>query len=109
MTLGIQNFQSNQNYTIVGSTSSQNQAFTQRDITNPLNGAGMSAIRVANNATGVAFVRWGKGAQAAVAATDDFVLPGEDIVFNMGYGNDNFAVILPTGTGNIYVGIGNGS
>jgi hypothetical protein len=62
-------------------------------------GAGQT-VRVYNAANNVAFVRWGAGAQTALA-TDTMVAPGATEVFSISDRVDQVAVILPTGAGNI--------
>jgi hypothetical protein len=57
-------------------------------------------IRVYNGANGVAFVRWGNGAQTAVA-TDTFVAPGATEVFSIPGNVTEVAAILPVGAGSI--------
>lgn len=64
-------------------------------------------MRVSNPTSAVAFVRWGSGAQTAVA-TDTPVLAGQSVMLPKGVGIANVAVILSTGTGSIYFTACNG-
>jgi hypothetical protein len=64
-------------------------------------------MRVYNAGTTIAFIRWGIGAQTAVA-TDVAVPPGTVHTFNKGNA-DTVAVIMASATANIYVSTGFGS
>lgn len=69
--------------------------------------AGKSVIRVYNAGTGLAFGRWGTGAQTALA-TDMPLVPGVVEVFCKANTDDTFAAICPGGTSTIYVSCGEG-
>jgi hypothetical protein len=62
-------------------------------------GAGQS-VRVYNAASAVAFVRFGAGAQTALA-TDTMVAPGATEVFTISDRVTNVAALLGAGTGNV--------
>lgn len=62
-------------------------------------------IEVQNDGGAVCFIRWGIGAQTAVA-TDYPILPGHCKTITIGTGNDTLAVIGTSGT--LYVTSGEG-
>lgn len=99
--LDSQSFTPVETITVSASTTTAAGAFST--------GAGIAAnaMVIKNPTTAVAFVRWGSGAQTAVA-TDYPVLAGEQAYVPKGISIANVAVILSTGTGNIYFTAGNG-
>ena len=68
---------------------------------------GNTVLRIANTGTGLAFVRWGVGAQTAVT-TDMPILPGTVEVFGMGLTANNVAAITATGSTTLYITCGDG-
>lgn len=114
MTIEIQNFWPEQNYTVATTTaSSVNQTF-QNNNPNvaPQNGSPLSSIRLASAASSVAFARVGVGTQVATTTgiNDIPILPNEDVVLGLPPGSNNVGIILAAGgTGNVYVGVGRGS
>lgn len=113
MTILTANFNPLLNYTIAATTSSTNQVIGQPPAVSGFagNGNGHLDIFIQNGSSGVAYVKWGMSAQTAVVGGLDSVpvMPGMAPVFHMGEPATNVAVILGTGTGNVYVSIGSGS
>jgi len=97
--MNVQSFTPAQNKTISASTSSASQSFTGGAITT-------TQVMISNETTSTAYVRWGVGAQTAVN-TDTPVLGGTVQIFNKGLA-DTVAVILATGSGNVYITAGEG-
>lgn len=86
--------------TVTATTSSVSAtAFTGIDIAN-------TEIYVFNSGTGIAFARWGVGAQTATTA-DVPLPPGSVQVFNKGSA-DNFAAISATGSNAVLIITGRG-
>lgn len=105
MGIRVDNFSPSYNYTISASTTSAPQALTQ----NTVPGGNPIVDLAIKNATGsVAFVRWGKGTQTATTS-DYAILPGTAEVIKMSSAYDNVAVILASGTGSVYLSLGEGS
>jgi hypothetical protein len=103
-TLNFQPTSNSSNYTVAATNASTNQVVTQP------NNTGLAGIDllISNGAATVAHLRWGTVAQTAVT-TDFAVLPGETMVVNMGVAATNIAVILESGSGNVYLSLGIGS
>lgn len=96
----MKNFEGIESVVIAATTSSQNITFS-----NPQPYA--TDLRVANSTGSTCFVAWGVGTQIASSPIHP-VLAGEDVVFNKGTATD-VAVILLSGTGNVYLEQGYGS
>lgn len=64
-------------------------------------------LRVFNNTTAVAFLKYGIGAQTATTA-NIAIAPGAVEVIAVGDATDTVAVILSTGTGSVYLTKGSG-
>ncbi len=65
------------------------------------------SVRVVNDTTSMAFVKFGVGAQTATAA--DLPIPATSVeVFRIPDNVTHYAVILATGTGNVYFTRGEG-
>lgn len=71
-------------------------------------GLEMGAVRLVNAGASTVFVRWGVGAQTAVAATDMPILSGTTEVFAKGLA-DHLAAITASSTATLYVTCGEGS
>jgi hypothetical protein len=92
----MQQFTPCENHALVMTGSSVNQALTL--------GAPASALYLYNGGTVIISVRWGVGAQTAVA-TDFTMAPGSYFVIGKGYA-DNVAAIGASGT--LYISAGEG-
>ena len=66
---------------------------------------GTTAIMVYNSTAVLAFVRWGTGLQSATI-NDMPLQAGANMIFGKASANDTLAVILASGTGNVYVTCG---
>lgn len=111
MSIRYQNFFPSQNYTMATTTASAvSQAVVQPSA---VGGAGggypLLALRIANNANGVAFVRINGGAATTTGANDIPILAGEDVIFDTVTPSTSISAILASGTGNVYIGLGEGS
>lgn len=106
MSIAVSNFSPNSNYTIAASGTSTNIALTQPS--EPGGSGGNRDLQIFNSAAAPAFARWGEG--TLTATTSDYVIaPGAIQVVRMGSNYTSLAVILSTGTGNVYVSLGSGS
>ena len=121
MTIVLQNFTPKNctvdgNYTIAATTTGANQVLQQPpQPSQPSNsggvysGNGYSTIRVYNSGTNPVFLSWGNTNQAAVVTTSSVVVaPGATSILDMGNPYTNLGVIYGTGTGNVYVSLGQG-
>lgn len=70
-------------------------------------GVAANQLRICNTGATIVFIRWGVGAQTAVA-TDMPILPGTVEVFNKGRA-DTIAAICPGGTTTLYITAGEGN
>lgn len=109
MTIQIQNFKGfQQSYTLAATSSSQNTAVTNLP-TGATGQGGYTDLIVYNASSAVAFINYGMASATATVTSPDFVAPGATIVINMGGPYTNVAIILATGTGNVYFAVGQGS
>lgn len=96
--MNVQSFSPGATKTLTVTSTSSSVSFTGGDIQS-------SQIRIANAGSVVMFVRWGVGAQTAVA-TDTPILAGTVEIFNKG-NSDTVAAIGST-SGSMYVTAGEG-
>lgn len=61
-----------------------------------------NTLQIFNNTSAVAFCTWGVGAQTAIAGASYPVAPGAVVVVNCLPQIDTVAVILSSGSGNVY-------
>lgn len=99
-----QNFLPYGNYTVAATATSQNIVVAE-----PTYGTPCTDLLISNSTTSVAFVSWGTTAQTATSSSFA-VLPGAIMAVDTGTTPiTNIAVILATGTGNVYLSIGIGN
>lgn len=99
-----QNFSPFNNYIVAATTSSTNQVVVQ-----PTLGQKCRDLTISNNSTGVAYIAWGQTTQTATSS-NFAVLPGAIMTIDMGLNPvTNIAVLLATGSGNVYLSIGIGT
>lgn len=97
------------NYTIAASTTGTNQVM-QQPPSGTYGANGYNTILITNSASSAAFLSWGMTNQAGVVSTSSFqVPPGAVMTIDMGFPATNIAAILASGTGNVYISLGNGS
>lgn len=99
--MNTQGFTPIETKTLSATTTSSSASFTAAT------GVLVTQMRVYNAGTDLVFIRWGVGAQTAVA-TDTPIPSGAIEVFNKGLA-DTVAVIASTGTATVYVTAGEGA
>jgi hypothetical protein len=99
---------SNLAFSPIGNSITVAATTTSVDTALPGSDAPAASLRVINASAAVAAIRYGAGAQTAVLATDLPVNAGSTEVFNIPVGVTNVAVILASGTGNVYFTRGGG-
>lgn len=114
MTINTQNFFPILNYTVSATASSVPQAIAQPpNVTGSAgNAGGYTDVMISNSTVAVAYASWAAGgtAVATVGGLNCVPIPsGATMVFAMGIPATSIAVILSTGTGNVFVSVGNGS
>ena len=93
----IQPFVPSGTVTIAATTASASAALSQGD-----------TVLIYNSSTGIAFVAFGNGSAAATIAGTP-IPPGGSLMLYVGPIVNTAAVILSTGTGNVYVTAGTGT
>jgi hypothetical protein len=112
MTISLKNFKGfGSSYTLAATTTSQNTAVSQPAAVAGTAGfaGGYSDLEVYNGSTGVAFIAYGTSPATATTSSPDFVAPGAIVILNMGMPATNVAIILSSGSGNVYFAVGEGS
>lgn len=97
------------NYTIAASTTGTNQVMQQPPAAT-YGANGYITLLITNSSSSAAFLSWGMTNQAGVVSTSSFQVPaGSVMTIDMAFPATNVAVILASGTGNVYISLGNGS
>jgi hypothetical protein len=106
----IENFYPQQNLTFaVGAGSSAAAQTITQNLNTTLNSTPLQDIRIYNAATGVAFIDWGGTGVVATTTTGFPVGAGLTEKISMGRSAVGITAILGTGTGNVYIAVGQGS
>jgi len=112
VTITLKNFKGfGSSYTLAATTSSQNTVVAQPAAVSGTAGfaGGYTDLHVYNGASGTAFIAYGTSSATATTSSPDFVAPGAEVVIGMGMPATNVAIILASGSGNVYFAIGEGN
>lgn len=110
MSIKTQNFQPSQFLTFAAGAGSSAAAQTiTQTLGDATNSSPLYDVRIFNASNGIAFVSWGGTSVIATTTTGIPVGAGLSEKFNMGQPARGVAVILGTGTGNVYVSPGAGA
>ena len=113
MTVQVENFYPQLNYTVSATTNNVNTVIAQPPAVagSAGTGNGHCNLLVQNQSTGIAYVAWGMtAATAAVGGISSVPVPvGAAMVFGMGGPMTNVAVILGSGSGSVFLSVGTGS
>lgn len=112
MTVQVQSFNPILNYTVAATTNNVDTTIAQPTAVAGAAGTanGHTCLLVQNQASGVAYVDWGTTAQtAAVGGLGSLPVPANAaLLVDMGGPMTHVAVILGSGSGSVYLSVGNG-